>query len=164
LELLRWNCYTLLHLLRRRPARGRNHRLVYSRTLGLWCLRGDDRPELAKHDDGVVTLLEARPLDLKLNLLLFLDTLKVGVSEVKVARQQDLHGRKLGVKTNLAAENHRCPEHLTGVRKANTSLELHTEVQTTANQINTAKRVLENGNASVLDITLGNADTLVGCS
>jgi hypothetical protein len=109
-------------------------------------------------------LLEARPLDLELNLLLVLDVFKVGVTKVKVARQQDFHGRELSVKTNLAAEDHRCPEHLTRVREANISLKLDTEVQTATDQVDATKRVLENGDASILNISLRDADTLVGCS
>jgi hypothetical protein len=67
------------------------------------------------------------------------------------------------VETNLAAENHRCPEHLTRVREANVGLKLHTKVQTAADQVDTAKRVLENGDASILNISLRDADTLVVC-
>jgi hypothetical protein len=68
------------------------------------------------------------------------------------------------MKTNLAAENHWSPEHLTRVREADVSLKLDTEVQTATNQVDTTKRVLENGDASVLDIPLGDAYTFVGCS
>jgi methylphosphotriester-DNA--protein-cysteine methyltransferase len=83
---------------------------------------------------------------------------------VKVAGQENLHRSQLGMETNLAAEDHGCPEHLTRVREADIGLKLHTEVQTAADQVDTAKRVLENSDASVLDITLRDADTLVGCS
>jgi hypothetical protein len=55
-------------------------------------LGGYDRPELTQNDDGIVTLLEARALHLKFNLLLVLNVVKLGVTQVKVARQENLHG------------------------------------------------------------------------
>ena len=52
----------------------------------------------------------------------------------------------------------------TRVREADIGLKLHTEVQTAADQVDTAKRVLENSDASILNISLRDADTLIGCS
>jgi hypothetical protein len=43
------------------------------------------------------------------------------------------------MKTNLAAENHGSPEHLTRVREADVSLKLDTEVKTATNQVDTAE-------------------------
>jgi hypothetical protein len=68
------------------------------------------------------------------------------------------------METNLAAEDHGCPEHLTRVREADIGLKLYTKVQTSADQVDATKRVLENGDASVLNISLRDADALVSCS
>jgi hypothetical protein len=47
---------------------------------------------------------------------------------------------------------------------ADIGLKLHTEIQTSTDQVDATKRVFENGDTSVLHVPLGDADTLVGCS
>jgi hypothetical protein len=121
----------------------------------------NDLSKLSEDDDRLIPLLEPSTNNIELNILTDLGAIKVCVSNVKIARKQNLDRRRLGVKTNLALEHHRCLEHLSGVRKAEASREAHAIVQSALQNVGATKGVLGNRDAAGLNISFGEADTFI---
>jgi hypothetical protein len=121
----------------------------------------DNLAELAQDYDGLVSLLEASSHDLELNLLLVVNEFKVRTADVKVARQQDLDGSQLGVNSNLALQSDGHAEDLTGVRHTDIRLKAKSVVETSLDEVGTSQAVLHDGDAALLDVALGHADSLV---
>jgi len=80
---------------------------------------------------------------------------------VQITRKQDLDRRKLGVETDLALEDYRSLEHLTGMRKAQIGLKSDTVVQPALQNVCAAKGVLNHRNATRLNISLREADPFI---
>jgi hypothetical protein len=106
-------------------------------------------------------LLEASTHDIKLNVMAELGSVKVGISNVEVARQKDLDGTDLGVKTDLALQDHGSLEHLSGVGKAQVSLKADRVIQTALEDVCATEGMLDHRDASGLDVSLRKADSLV---
>jgi hypothetical protein len=117
--------------------------------------------KLAQNNNGLVTLLEAGAYHIKLNVLTDVGVVKVGVADVKITRQKDLDWRCLCVKTDFALEGHRCFEYLTSVRQTQVGLELHTVIKTAFEDVCATEGMLNDRDASGLNISLWETDALV---
>jgi hypothetical protein len=119
----------------------------------------DDRLELTKDHDAVISLLEAGAHNLELNILTLLDCLKVRVTDVEVTRQENLERGELCVDTNLALESHGDTEGLSRVRHTYIRLKLYGIIKTSLNEVGPSKGVLDDCDTSIEDVSLRNTDS-----
>jgi hypothetical protein len=90
-----------------------------------------------------------------------LGAVKVSVSNVEVARQKNLDGADLGVETDFALQGHGSLEHLASVGEAQVSLKADRVVKTALEDVGATEGMLDDRDASGLDISLWKADSLV---
>jgi len=112
--------------------------------------------QLSKNYDGRVSLLKLRPHNIKFDVLTFLNILKGGISNMKVARQEHLDWSYLGVDANLALENNRGAKCLSWMRHTHVCLESYCVIQTALDHVHTSHRVLNNRDTLTLNVPFGN--------